>query len=322
MVQHELLMRIGVPLLIVGRPLVPWLWALPDGIRAHAGSGLPQRSVSELWRWLTTPAIAWALHGVTIWVWHLPALYEAAVRSEAVHALQHAMFVGTAVIFWWGVMYGRYGRLAYGAAALFLFTTMVHTGVLGAMFALSTAPFYGVYRDRAAALGIDAAADQQLAGLYMWIPAGVVLTVCGLAMVVAWLAEAERRARARARTTMLALIVVAAACVGGCSSMPHEQEVRALTGGDPFRGRELIRQYGCDSCHTIPGVHGADANVGPPLVNVARRLYLAGHIQNTPENMMRWIQHPRALDPKTAMPEMGVTGSDSRDITAYLYTLR
>jgi cytochrome c2 len=104
--------------------------------------------------------------------------------------------------------------------------------------------------------------------------------------------------------------------------MPHEQDVRRLTGGDPFRGRELVRGYGCDSCHTIPGVLTADAHVGPPLIHIARRMYLAGHIQNTPENMMRWLQHPRTLDPKTAMPEMGVTEQDSRDITAFLYTIR
>lgn len=117
-------------------------------------------------------------------------------------------------------------------------------------------------------------------------------------------------------------MVVCWVLTAACSWMPHEDEARALTGGDPFRGRELIRGYGCDSCHTIPGVETADATVGPPLTNVARRLYLAGHIQNTPENMMRWIQHPHELDRQTAMPEMGVSERDSRDITAYLYTLR
>jgi cytochrome c len=120
----------------------------------------------------------------------------------------------------------------------------------------------------------------------------------------------------------IAVLILAALVVGGCSTMPHERDVRALTSGDPYRGRELIRGYGCDSCHTIPGIQTADANVGPPLTNVARRVYLAGHIENTPENMMRWIQHPHAFDARTAMPEMGVTEPDSRDIVAYLYTLR
>jgi cytochrome c len=104
--------------------------------------------------------------------------------------------------------------------------------------------------------------------------------------------------------------------------MPHEREVRELTGGDPFKGRELIRGYGCDSCHIIPGIQTADAHVGPPLTGIAHRVYLAGHIENTPQNMAQWIQHPHAFEPKTAMPEMGVTEQDSRDITAYLYTLR
>ena len=193
MAQHELLMLIGAPLMIVGRPIVPWLWALPLAARVRAGAGLQHRAPSRLWRVATNPVTAFLLHGAAVWVWHLPAFYEAAVRSESIHAFQHATFVGTSVLFWWGLVYGRYGRAAYGASALYVFTTMTHTGVLGALFALSTGPFYQLYADRAAALGIDAARDQQLAGLVMWIPAGVVLMVFGLALLVAWIAESERR---------------------------------------------------------------------------------------------------------------------------------
>ena len=317
MAQHELLMLVGAPLMIVGRPIVPWLWALPVRLRPVAAAGLQRRSIGSVWAWLTTPVVAWALHGATVWVWHTPVLYEAALLSEATHALQHATFVGTAVLFWWGLVYGRYGRAAYGASALFVFTTMVHTGILGALFALSTSPYYQVYRDRLAASGRDPVTDQQLAGLYMWVPSGIILTVFGLALIVAWLSEAERRGHAKTLVLVLAL-----AALSACNRMPHEREVRELTGGDPFRGRDRITQYGCDTCHTIPGVPTADATVGPPLSQIARRLYLAGHIENSPQNMMRWIQHPRAHDQQTAMPEMGVTDQDSRDITAYLYTLR
>jgi len=197
MIQHELLMLVGAPLMIVGRPIVPWLWALLDGVRATAGAALQAGSVASVWRWFTFPLVAWALHGFTLWVWHLPALYEAAVRHEGIHAFQHATFVATAVFFWWGLVYGRYGRVAYGASVLYVFTTMVHSGVLGALFTLSTRPFYGVYRDRAEALAIDPTRDQQLAGLYMWIPASVVLMLFGLALALAWLSEAERRSRVR-----------------------------------------------------------------------------------------------------------------------------
>jgi putative membrane protein len=207
MIQHELLMLIGAPLVIVGRPIVPWLWALPMRFRRLAGVALRCTPVTGVWRALTSPVVAWVLHGAAIWIWHAPALYEAAVASEAIHAVQHATFVATAALFWWGLVYGRYGRAAYGAAVLFVFTTMVHTGVLGAIFALSNAPFYDIYRDRAAAAGVDPAVDQQLAGLYMWIPAGIVLTVCGLALLIAWLAEAERRTKHAGSATVLALIV-------------------------------------------------------------------------------------------------------------------
>ena len=195
MLQHELFMRIGVPLLIVGRPIVRWLWALPTVARGRVAALLQFDSMGRVWQTLTMPLVAWILHGATLWLWHTPALYEVAVRHEGIHALQHATFIGTSVFFWWGLVYGRYGRAAYGASMLFVFTTMMHTGALGAMFALSETPFYGVYRERAGAAGVDALTDQHLAGVYMWVPSGLILTVFGLALLVAWLAEGDRRAR-------------------------------------------------------------------------------------------------------------------------------
>jgi cytochrome c len=113
---------------------------------------------------------------------------------------------------------------------------------------------------------------------------------------------------------------LALAAVAACSNV--RREAMQLTGGDPDRGVEMIGRYGCAACHTIPGIRGANAVVGPPLTRIASRSYLAGEIQNTPGNMVRWIQHPREIERGTAMPEMGVTESDARDIAAYLYTLR
>lgn len=170
---------------------------MPRGIRREAAVDPGARGARAVWGWLTTPVVAWALHGLVIWLWHAPALYEAAVRSEALHAFQHATFVGTAVLFWWGLIYGRYGRAAYGASALFVFSTSVHTGVLGALFTFAESPLYPLYARRAAEAGADATLDQQLAGLYMWIPAGLVFTLFGLALVLAWLSDAERRAGSR-----------------------------------------------------------------------------------------------------------------------------
>jgi cytochrome c2 len=94
-----------------------------------------------------------------------------------------------------------------------------------------------------------------------------------------------------------------------------------LTGGNPEAGRDRIQHYGCRSCHTIPGIPGAEALVGPPLIHWSKRVYIAGELPNTPDNLMRWLQHPPQVEPKTAMPDMGITEQDSRDIAAYLYSL-
>ena len=129
----------------------------------------------------------------------------------------------------------------------------------------------------------------------------------------------------KARVMVIAAVALALlACVAGCGG-PAPGVVRAAaaaTGGDPVRGRVLIRQYGCVSCHTVPGVPGAHSIVGPPLAGFASRTYVAGIMANRPENVMRWIQNPPGIDTLTAMPNVGVTEQDARDITGYLYTLR
>jgi cytochrome c1 len=96
---------------------------------------------------------------------------------------------------------------------------------------------------------------------------------------------------------------------------------RLLTGGDPARGLQLVQTYGCGGCHTMPRVPQATGKVGPPLSGIGERVYLAGRLENRPENLIAWIQHPRTVDPQTAMPELGVTEAQARDIAAYLYTL-
>jgi cytochrome c len=95
-----------------------------------------------------------------------------------------------------------------------------------------------------------------------------------------------------------------------------------VAGGDARRGHDLIRSYGCGSCHSIPGVRGANAYVGPNLDGIASRSYIAGVLPNDPENMVRWIRNPPAVDSKTAMPYLGVSERDARDIAEYLYRLK
>lgn len=121
----------------------------------------------------------------------------------------------------------------------------------------------------------------------------------------------------RERLAALALALLLGACRGDV-----ERTAAAMTGGEPGRGRELVRKYGCQACHTIPGVSTTDGLIGPPLDRIASRSQLAGRLPNTPENMMRWIRDPQGVSPGTAMPQLGLSEQDGRDIAAFLYTLR
>jgi putative membrane protein len=110
------------------------------------------------------------------------------------HALQHASFLGTALLFWWALVHGREGRMGYGASVFYLFATAMHSGGLGALLTFAPAPWYGDYAGTTVAWGLTPLEDQQLAGLIMWIPAGAAYVVAGLILLAAWMREAERRA--------------------------------------------------------------------------------------------------------------------------------
>ena len=110
------------------------------------------------------------------------------------------------------------------------------------------------------------------------------------------------------------ILVLLAACE---RPLPQREP---LTGGNAREGRSLIQHYGCGSCHRIPGVPGANANIGPPLEQLAHRVYVAGRLANTPENVIRWIRDPGGVDPLTVMPAVGLDEAGARDIAAYLYT--
>ena len=127
--------------------------------------------------------------------------------------------------------------------------------------------------------------------------------------------------RAVAAITLIVLATLLVSCDNLSDSRVHAAYI-TTAGGNARLGRGAIRKYGCYACHTIDGVPGAHGLVGPPLNGIATREFIAGELPNTPENLMLWIQHPRHVEPHTLMPEMGVTEQDSRDIAAYLYTLR
>ncbi len=180
MLEHELLMFVAAPLLVASRPLGVLLAPLPSGAR---------RGWGRFWAALTGPMVATALHGAALWVWHAPALFDATLTNRAVHALQHLSLFGTALLFWWAVLVGR-GAAATGRAMLGLFVTALHSTLLAALMTLSPVPWYAygyAYGgDPAAAL-----ADQQAAGLIMWVPGGLAYMGVALWLLARWLGGSE-----------------------------------------------------------------------------------------------------------------------------------
>jgi putative membrane protein len=193
MFQHELLMALAAPLLVLGRPLVPSLWGLPRPARQRVGAFLRHPAVHGPTRSLGNPLGAFGLHGITIWVWHAPVLFQATLQNDVAHALQHASFLGTALAFWWSVLHAR--NTGYGLAVLLLFVTTLHTGALGALLTFSRALWYPAYGSAAAGWGLTALEDQQLAGLLMWIPASMAYLVAALSLFARWVRESDRRVR-------------------------------------------------------------------------------------------------------------------------------
>jgi putative membrane protein len=169
MLQHELLMLAAGPLLVLGRPLAAWAWALPLGARQAVGGALRAPGWRRVWSLLSGPTSAGALHALALWCWHVPAWFVLAATHPAWHALQHFSFLSTALLLWWAVFAGA--RRNPGAALGLLFVTMLHSGALGALLTLAPTPWYGG--------GLE---DQQLGGLLMWVPAAGVFLAAAMAL--------------------------------------------------------------------------------------------------------------------------------------------
>jgi putative membrane protein len=193
MAQHEILLVVAPPLIVLGRPVVALAWAFGRDRRASVMHALTRPWLRRAWRVVSAPLLILLIHSLVLWLWHIPVLFEAALENEGIHAIQHGSFFLTAVVFWWGIARGRYGRGGYGLACAFVFATAMHTSVLGALLTVASRLWYPMYAARAAPWALDALADQQLAGLIMWVPAGVLLSLLALGLFAAWLGEASRR---------------------------------------------------------------------------------------------------------------------------------
>ncbi len=192
MIEHELVMAIAAPLLVLSRPLPVLLWAFPASWRPNVARAGKTFAYLIGWEFLSRPLVATALHAAAIWIWHVPALFDAALENEVLHWLQHLSFFVTAMFFWWALFSTR-RRL--GVAIACLFVTGLHTSVLGVLLAMARQPLYPTQARLAARLGTDPLLDQQLAGIIMWVPAGFIYAAAGLTLagllITRW-SEAEQ----------------------------------------------------------------------------------------------------------------------------------
>jgi cytochrome c oxidase assembly factor CtaG len=199
MVQHTVLMMVAAPLFVLGTPGPVLFQALPLKLRRKLGG--VRRGVSRATRWLAVarPFLAWALYAVTLWLWHVPVMYEAALKNQWVHDLQHISFFVTAAIFWWILFHpSSRVRMDYGAGIIYLFVASLHSTALGALMAISPRLWYPHYSTTSQAFGLNAVDDQQLAGYIMWMPAGVSYVVAAAYLLWLWLGREEAQVPHRA----------------------------------------------------------------------------------------------------------------------------
>jgi len=193
MLQHELLMLVVAPLLVAGRPLAVFAWALPRRLRLHVAPVLATRWLRVGWLCLTAPLVATLLQLVALWVWHAPRLFDAAVESRDIHALQHITFLATALCFWWATRATTPENSARSSP--YLFVTMIGSGALGALLAFSGEPWYAAYGGSTSPYGWSPLEEQQVGGLLMWIPGGTVYMGAALWGLHRWLNAGTRPGR-------------------------------------------------------------------------------------------------------------------------------
>lgn len=194
MVQHVLLLLVTTPLLALSAPFSTLLRGSPLIVRRAGGRWRRRLRLTRAnLRALRHPATVWLLHVGTLWFWHAAAAYDAALGSDLLHVFEHASFLVTGLLFWNVVIGARgAGRATHGLGVLLVFAMAMQSVFLSALLTFARTPWYSSYAATTTLWGLEPLADQQLAGVIMWIPAGAVYLAAGLTLMVAWLRAAER----------------------------------------------------------------------------------------------------------------------------------
>ena len=193
MVQHGLLIAVAPPLLLLGLPNAAFAWALPAETRRRLARSLPARTMARNLSWMLNPLAAAVIHGTAVWIWHVPAIFDAALANRGLHMLEHFTFLATALLFWQSLVIASrsVSTAAIGIAAAF--ATLLHGGFLGALITFAPKVLFIWYVGRTSSWGFGPLEDQQLAGLIMWVPLGVAYLGAGM-LLAAGLLPASREA--------------------------------------------------------------------------------------------------------------------------------
>jgi mxaJ protein len=239
MIEHELLMLIAAPLIAFARPIGIFIWALPRRAR-HALAALGHRRwFASSWSGVSSPLSASLIQAAMLWLWHAPAFFDAALRSELWHAAQHLSLLGSALLFWWSINTASSLERRHGVAGFWLFFTSVQSALLGALMAFAASPWYAQYAhmSMSGTAGLTPLEDQQIAGLIMWVPGGAVHAIAALIYLSRWF-RAPRKAAVSAALGALLVICCASAGREARAATTRELKVCADPNNMPFSNRQ------------------------------------------------------------------------------------
>lgn len=193
MVEHEILMVVGVPVMVTARPAAILVAGMPTWARALTIAAIRHGTLKKLWSGGTELFSATVLHAGVLWLWHVPVLFQAANENEGVHVIQHLSFIVSALLFWTAILDRDRKRHDQGLAALALFFTSLQASLLGALITFSSRLWYPAGPDPEAIAGLSRFEDQQLSGLIMWVPACTLYVVAAILILARWLSRLEVR---------------------------------------------------------------------------------------------------------------------------------